>query len=73
VIDEHFSRIKEAIQKDKEEKKERDLLKALEFEEVVRKYKENEINKNFLEDEDLMFDNPEIYTYEKKLEQLVLY
>jgi hypothetical protein len=39
--------IKEVIQKDKEEKKERDIAKAQEFEEVVRRYKEKEIEKNF--------------------------
>jgi hypothetical protein len=65
--------IKDVIQKDKEEKKERDLIKAQELEEVVRKYKEKEILKNFRDDEDLKFDNPAIYTFSKKLEQLVLY
>jgi hypothetical protein len=42
VIDKHFLLIKSHIKKDKEEKKERDRVKALECEEeVVRKVKLN--------------------------------
>ena len=68
VIEKHFQMIKEVIQREKEEKKERDLIKAQQQEDVLRKYKESEIERNFKMDEDLMFDNEEIYTYQKKLE-----
>lgn len=74
LIDKHFSTIKNYIQREKEERKERDLQKAEECkEEVVRQCKIIEILKNFEEDKDLMFDDPEVYTYFKKLEQLIIY
>jgi len=71
VIEKHFMMIKTHIKNEKEERKERDIVKANELEEeVLRKIKIIEIEKNFLEDPDLKFDDPEVYTFHKKLEQL---
>jgi hypothetical protein len=73
AIDCHFVLIKEVIETKKKEKMERDLEKAEELDEFIREIKKKEIETKYKNDPDLMFDDHELYTYRKKLEQLNKY
>jgi len=70
VIDDHFKQIREVIEDEKLEKRERDIEKTFGKEDYRQKIEILIIKANFDADPDRAYDDPNIYTYEKKLQQL---
>lgn len=70
VIDEHFQLIREVIEEEKLEKRERDIEKTFGKEDYRQKIERLIIEANFEKDPDRQYSNRNIYTYEKMLQQL---
>ena len=70
-MDEHFEFIKTAIREDAEEKRDREIEKTFEKEDYRQKIEQALIEHKFATNPDLKFDDPNIYTYTKKLDQLM--
>lgn len=70
VIEDHFNLIKEVIEEEKLEKRERDIEKTFGKEDYRQKIERLIIEANFEKDPDRQYSNRKIYTFEKMLQQL---